>query len=82
MPQQARPTPWPHCRIVPVLFSGLMDPERLSAILLNAPIWARLALTVPNPHLPERAADALATIVRKLEEPTPETDRNQLALPL
>ena len=60
-----------------------MDAERLSAILLNAPVWARLGLTVPDPRLRERAADALAaTIVRKLEEPAPVTDRNQLALPL
>ena len=60
-----------------------MDAERLSAILLNAPVWARLGLTVPDHRLRERAADALAaTIVRKLEEPAPVTDRNQLALPL
>ncbi|WP_419555400.1 DUF6771 family protein [Sphingomonas arenae] len=47
------------------------------------PTWARLGLTVPDPGLRERAADALAaTIVRKLEEPVTVTDRNQLNLPL
>jgi hypothetical protein len=60
-----------------------MDAERLSAILLNAPVWARLGLTVPDLRLREQAAEALAaTIVRKLEEPAPVTDWNQLALPL
>lgn len=60
-----------------------MDAERLSTILLNAPTWARLGLTVRETRLRERAADALAaTIVRKLEEPAPVIDRNQLTLPL
>lgn len=60
-----------------------MYAERLSAILLNAPAWARLGLTVRDPRLRERAADALAaTIVRKLDEAEPVADRDQLALPL
>ncbi|MFC7537846.1 DUF6771 family protein [Sphingomonas sp. GCM10030256] len=60
-----------------------MDPERLSTILLNAPAWARLGLTVRDSRLRERAADALAaTIVQKLGEPVHVVDRDQLALPL
>jgi len=60
-----------------------MDAERLAAILLNAPALARLGLTVPDPRLRARAADKLAAaIVRKLEEPVPIVDENQLPLPL
>ena len=60
-----------------------MDVERLSFILFNALAWARLGLTVPDPRLRERAADALAaTIVRKLDEAEHAPDRDQLALPL
>ena len=60
-----------------------MDPDRLATILLNAPAWARLGLTVRDPRLRERAADALAaTIVARLDQPANEPDRNQLPLPL
>ena len=61
----------------------IMDRERLTTILLNAPTWARLGLTVPDPRLRERAADALAaTIVQRIDEPLHVVDRDQLALPL
>lgn len=60
-----------------------MDLEQLSAIFQSAPTWARLGLTVPDPRLRERAADALAaTILQRLNEPVTVRDRNQLALPL
>lgn len=60
-----------------------MDRERLTTILLTAPAWARLGLTVPDPRLRERAADALAaTIVQRIDEPVRVVDRDQLALPL
>ena len=60
-----------------------MDRDRLSSILLNAPGWVRLGLTVREPRLRERAADALAaTIVERLDEPVFADDVNQLALPL
>lgn len=60
-----------------------MDRERLATILLTVPAWARLSLTVPDPRLRERAADALAaTIVQRLDEPLHVVDRDQLALPL
>lgn len=59
------------------------DTRRLSAILRDAPAWARLGLTLHDPALRERAADALAaTIVRRLGEGegTAVADRNQLPL--
>lgn len=61
----------------------MMDTQRLSTILQNAPMWVRLGLTVRDERLRERAADALAaTIVSRLEEPISVKDKNQLALPL
>lgn len=61
----------------------LMNCERLSLILQNAPTWVRLGLAVPDPRLRERAADALAAkIFECLNEPLRIDDRNQLALPL
>lgn len=60
-----------------------MDRERLSLILQNAPAWTRLGLTVPDPRMRERAADALAaTIVAKLDDTPVTVDRDQLPLPL
>jgi hypothetical protein len=60
-----------------------MERERLSLILQNAPAWVRLGLTVRDPRLRERAADALAaTIMQRLDEPVHVEDRSQLALPL
>jgi hypothetical protein len=60
-----------------------MDIDRLSTILQTAPVWARLGLTVREPALRERAADALAaTIIRRLDEPERCDDVNQLPLPL
>jgi hypothetical protein len=71
------------CMNVLYMFSYSMNRERLSSILLAAPAWVRLGLTVPDSRLRERAADALAaTIVDKLEEPGFVSDRNQLHLPL
>jgi hypothetical protein len=60
-----------------------MDRERLSLTLQNAPAWVRLGLSVKDPRLRERAADALAaTIMQRLDEQVQVEDRNQLALPL
>ncbi|AHE54864.1 DUF6771 family protein [Sphingomonas sanxanigenens] len=60
-----------------------LDTRRLSSILRDAPAWARLGLTLPDPGLRERAADALAaTIVRRLAESggAGGEDRDQLPL--
>jgi hypothetical protein len=59
-----------------------IEQKELSAILLAAPGWARVGLTVPDPRMRERAADTLAaTIIEKLR-PDVVPDVNQLRLPL
>jgi hypothetical protein len=59
-----------------------LDRTRLADILLNAPGWARVDLTIADARLRERAADTLAaTIVARLSEPAT-VDRDQLPLPL
>lgn len=59
-----------------------IEQKELSAILLAAPGWARVGLTMPDARLRERAADTLAaTIIEELQrEFAP--DVNQLRLPL
>ena len=55
-----------------------LDRDNLATILLNAPGWARVGLTMPDERMRERAADCLAaTIVEKLDPM-----RDQLTLPL
>lgn len=64
------------------MFMERIEREELSAILLAAPGWARVGLTMPDEHMRERAADALAaTIIEKLEGSS-QPDVNQLRLPL
>lgn len=59
-----------------------IERDELSAILRSAPGWARVGLTMPDAHIRERAADALAaTIIEKLRD-VPAPDVNQLRLPL
>lgn len=59
-----------------------IDPNKLSSILIEAPAWARVGLTMPDRRLRERAADCLAaTIIDRLEEPN-RPDPNQIALPI
>lgn len=59
-----------------------IERQELSAILLAAPAWARVGLTMPDERIRERAADTLAaTIIEKLEGSSP-PDLNQLNLPL
>jgi len=60
-----------------------MDRERLSLILQTSPTWVRLGLTVRDPAIRERAADALAaTIIDRMDEPVTVPDANQMPLPL
>ena len=55
----------------------------LAQSLLNAPGWARVALTVPNERLREQAAVELAqTIIVAMERQPPHFDRRQMTLPL
>ena len=59
-----------------------IERDELSAILLAAPGWARVGLTMPDERMRERAADALAaTIIERLDGLSP-PDVNQLNLPL
>jgi hypothetical protein len=59
-----------------------IERQQLSAILLAAPGWARIWLTMPDERMRERAAETLAaTIIEKLEGRS-EPDVNQLRLPL
>ena len=60
-----------------------MDRERISEIIMGAPAWARVGLTVRDDALRERAADCLAaTIVERLADREPPFDRRQMKLPL
>ena len=56
--------------------------DELSAIILAAPGWARVGLTMPDEELRERAANALAAAIIEELIGTPGSDVNQLALPL
>ena len=59
-----------------------IERDELSAVLLAAPGWARVGLTMPDERMRKRAADTLAaTIIEKLEGASP-PDVNQLRLPL
>lgn len=56
--------------------------QELSAIILEAPGWARVGLTMPDERMREEAANTLAaTIIERLTD-TPRPDVNQLSLPL
>jgi hypothetical protein len=55
-----------------------IEQQRIAAILLHAPAWARLGLAVRDERLRERAADTLAGIIAaklgrvfQTGEPTP-----------
>ena len=59
-----------------------IERDELSAILLAAPGWARVGLTMPDVQMRERAADALAATIMERLFGDPPVDRNQLRLPL
>jgi hypothetical protein len=59
-----------------------IDQQRLAAILLNAPAWARLGLAVRDERMRERAADTLAGIVAaRLGEARPAPEPAELPRP-
>lgn len=59
------------------------DSQWLAQSLLNAPGWARVALTAPNEHLRENAALELAqTILAAWDREPTLTDARQMTLPL
>jgi len=58
-----------------------IDPDHLSEIILSAPAWARIGITVRDTRLRERAADALAEeIIERIEQPPARPHRDQLKL--
>jgi len=54
----------------------------IASMILTAPAWARVGLTVRDERLRERAADCLAAVIVSQLEEEPEPNRDQLALPL
>lgn len=60
-----------------------IDQRELSAIILTAPAWARVGITMPDEEMREKAAAELAlTIVERLSDFPAIPDRDQLMLPL
>ena len=59
-----------------------MERESLIDIILNAPAWARVGLTVPNEGLRERAAGEMADVIIARANAPFEQHRDQLPLPL
>jgi hypothetical protein len=48
----------------------------------QSPGWARVGLTMPDPDLRRRAADAIAAVIIEAIEPKLQPDPSQLALGL
>lgn len=61
-----------------------IEPAAIATIILNAPGWARVGITVPDETLRDAAADELArVIVDQMEGPFPEPfNADQFALAL
>lgn len=59
-----------------------LDPARLSAAIMQAPGWARVGITMPDPFLRQRAAAALAWSIVEELEPAERPDGRQITLPL
>jgi len=59
-----------------------MERAALSAIILAAPAWARVGLTMRDPNMRERAADTLAATIIERLDPGEQPDIRQMALPL
>jgi hypothetical protein len=61
----------------------MIDPDRVAALLLNAPGWARVGIAAPSEHIREAAAQELAlTIARSLGETPRLSDPDQPMLAL
>lgn len=57
--------------------------DRVSSILVDAPAWARLALTSADERLRARGADELsAFLIRRIAHPEPAYNDAQLTLPI
>jgi len=64
-------------------FAPDLAPADLAPIILAAPAWARVGITVRDPRLRARAAETLArSILDELDVDAPVRDANQLSLAL
>jgi hypothetical protein len=62
-------------------FAPDLAPADIVPVILAAPAWARVGITVRDPRLRARAAEALArTIFEELDDDTPARDASQLSL--
>jgi hypothetical protein len=49
-------------------------------VAIQSPGWARVGLTMPDPDLGRRAADAIAAVIIEVIEPAEQPDPRQLPL--
>ena len=64
-------------------FAPDLAPADIVPVILGAPAWARIGITVRDPRLRARAAETLArTILAELDGDAPAYDANQLSLAL
>lgn len=54
----------------------------IAAAIADAPAWALVGLTMPDPQMRERGAEELARWIVERIEPSHAHDRRQLGLPL
>lgn len=59
-----------------------LTPDALAAVILQAPGWARLGITVRDPRLREHAARTLASRIIASLDGDDGNDERQLALPI
>jgi hypothetical protein len=60
-----------------------IDPAQLSEVILTAPAWARIGITMPDERMRHAAADQLAaSIVESLTGEAGPIDIDQLSLPI
>lgn len=59
-----------------------LNRTNLADILLSAPAWARVGLTVRDERTRLKAAKALAGAIFDVIEESPSTDARQLSLPI
>jgi len=68
--------------ICSVVHMAHLNRTQLCEIRMNAPAWARVGLTMRDPRMRERAANALAATIEDRMQPRHLPDPGQLVLPL
>jgi hypothetical protein len=85
-PRPGMPRHGPLARVLFTFYDAPMeriDPQQLSELILAAPAWARVGITMPDERMRKRAAQELAaTIVEQLGLEDGEGDEGQLRLPM